>query len=1036
VTWSAGGAVLYVREPLLVEGRLVGAVTIADAVPLHTSTAWGIDARRGCQLVLGRGAPNARPVRTQTIPGVEIHVGSRCLRGVAGFGLEWQAWLVLVVVALLSTPRWAWLVVLVAGTAYLVAPGRPTETGMVVLVLAAGAAVGRLVHQLRGRWAWPVALTSVLAAAVIALVINPVPTVQWLPTRLLRPGWGGVLIVSIAWIVSALPGRNGRSSHSFERRLTIAGSLAVLALILELASIPVSLLRADRAGREVALPRGVIDLERELPQSPESCRLDDLAPKLAAVWGLDGWRTPSELRLASSDRVEISRWGDLSPAGDHVMALRSWRFPELEDARLELYVATEPWSLLRDWQTGAALDVADWNPVWFAVLTRSGAVVATLHPEIGDLGAAVAGELFYADGGWTRFAVGQDRVLGRVWRRGEWLVAAVARSPEPSVWVLRAAMGFLWALCGLLMASPPVFRSSQMSTFGGRLRLLVAGGVVVPLVALTLLLQVRLRQQEIRLEQVRGLEALESARYTAEHLSGGFEVDDDLARWLSVGWGGEVVLFEGADVVAVSRPDLMSSGALPQLPAAVVFPAFLVGRDDPTVLRTRRRLVAAGAVDLEGRRYLLELIRLDPIRARDTSGAVDWLLTGSLLAALLALVLTSRIERRLSGSLRDLVALARRLLHGEPVGAVRRPPETDLAEVIAAVRSMNEQVQQRELSLRSQEELLRITLSTLTPAVLVQEPGGRLRFSNPSAERLRDIHGDLVLEVVHDLVREDDLSSGPKVETVQPIPGQDLTWRIGAAAVPFPDGGRGLVAVIDDVTDVMRIDRLHQLNQLARIVAHEVKNPLTPVRLWVQELEEARRRGDARLDALVEEACREISVQVERLQETANSFSNLVAFERWHAEIVDLAEVVRVALDDQSILARRGIDLRRHLAQPGRCLVRGDRQWLRRAFDNLLKNSIDALAGERGEIRVSVDRSDGLAVLEVEDTAGGITESMLLELFSPHFSTTSSGSGLGLALVHQVVTRCHGRVAAANGSRGLVVRLEFPLASGPENSPS
>jgi len=68
-------------------------------------------------------------------------------------------------------------------------------------------------------------------------------------------------------------------------------------------------------------------------------------------------------------------------------------------------------------------------------------------------------------------------------------------------------------------------------------------------------------------------------------------------------------------------------------------------------------------------------------------------------------------------------------------------------------------------------------------------------------------------------------------------------------------------------------------------------------------------------------------------------------------------------------------------------------------------------------------------VVEVEDSAGGLPASQLDDLFSPHFSTTTAGSGLGLALVQQVVTRCHGSVSAANGDHGLVVRIELPAAS-------
>jgi nitrogen fixation/metabolism regulation signal transduction histidine kinase len=404
---------------------------------------------------------------------------------------------------------------------------------------------------------------------------------------------------------------------------------------------------------------------------------------------------------------------------------------------------------------------------------------------------------------------------------------------------------------------------------------------------------------------------------------------------------------------------------------------------------------------------------------------VDWLLTGALLSALLAVVLTTRIEARLTSSLRELVTLARRLLDGEPVGTLRRPRETDLAEVLDAVGSMNEVVQQREMSLRHQEELLRITLKTLEPAVVVLEPNGTERFANPSAHRFQEEYGDLFLEQLHAVVQS--ASQGESVaKMVQPVPGRDVTWRIGVAEVPFPDGARGLVGVVDDVTDLVRADRVRQLNQMAQIVAHEVKNPLTPVRLWVQELEAASERGDPELPQLLDEACREITKQVGRLQETVNSFSNLVELEKWEVEPVDLAPIVEQVGSESEILERRGIHFVREVDSS--TPVMGDRHWLLRAVANLVQNSLDALGDGPGEILLRLTTEGDRVVLVVEDTAGGVPNNRLPEIFSPHFSTTTSGSGLGLALVHQVVTRCHGWVAAANGDRGLQIRLEFPAA--------
>jgi signal transduction histidine kinase len=908
----------------------------------------------------------------------------------------------------------------------LLAPESPTTslaTGIAILM--AGAAVGRFASTLSLPWSRVVVGGGLAAASFIAVIGEPSARVSWLPEHLLRPGWGGVWMVALAWLVVGWPGIR-RTSLSLGRRVRVAALLAVLALALHVVRAPIELVRSVRERSRVDLPSGSLEVGSKLPVPSGACRLDDLAPVIAESWSLDGWQTPSELLLIDDEGFEISRWGDLGPAGDDVRVLRTWPLDEPAGHSVELAIAVEPWSYLGDWRTGQPIEDVRNSRVWSAVLTRTGEVAASMHPEIEALDAATAGALFHAGGGWTRVTIGGVRRLARVERRGEWLVLAVANRPAIANRFVRAAIALLWALLGSALLEPPLVRRQHMSTFGGRLRLLVAGGVVLPLAILTLFLHQRIAGQEVRLEHTRGLDALQAARYTVVHLGGGFAVDDQLARWLAAGWGGEVTLWDGVAPVASSRPDLTVSGVLPQLPLAATYPSFLLGRYDPLVLRWRDFVVAAGPVDLQGNRFLLHLYRAGPARTGADLGAVDWLVTGALFSALLALLLTTRVEKRLSSSLRELVVLARKLLDGEPVGTMRRPRETDLAEVLDAVRSMNEEVQQRELSLRHQEELLRITLKTLEPAVVVLEPDGTERFANPSADQFQEEYGDLFLEQLRSVV-EDASIGGSAAKTVQPVPGREVTWRIGVAGVPFPDGARGLVAVIDDVTDLVRADRLNQLNQMARIVAHEVKNPLTPIRLWVQELEAALKRGNQELPELLDEACREISNQVDRLQETASSFSNLVALARWEPEQVDLASLVSELPTGGEVLERRGIKIE-YDVQPAVPTVTGDRQWLRRAIANLLQNSLDAVGDSPGEIVLRLATEEGKVVLEVEDSGGGVHDDRLPDLFSPHFSSTTSGTGLGLALVQQVVIRCHGSVSAANWERGLRVRLEFPCS--------
>ncbi len=1027
VAWSVSGADLWLREPLFIEGKLVGAIVVADWTERRADEIWGMRAAMGGDLSIGRHGSGARTIRVSGRPGVEVPVSAVARPADRQSGWRWLGWSILAVFAVMKQPRIAWLVV-GAGTLSLASAPTPiSDPVLAVSLLVAGAALGRLARSLGPGWAKVLVVTTVATASLAAVFGSPIERFSWLPDQLQRPGLGGVWMVALAFVIVGWPGIT-RTNFSPDRRLFAVAVLAVLGLAAYVIRIPVQLDRLDAAGAGVVLPRGERFVEDVLPAPATQCRLTDLAPVLARDWGLGEWRTPAELRFVDGDGFIVSQWGDLSPASSATRLVRQWEMEEPAGGVIELSVATEPWSLLGDWRSGRMFEDQREHSIWYAVMTRSGEVAASLHPQIGNLDAIRAGELFHADGGWTRINVGEDRRLARVRRNGQWLVVAASRQPSASDWVVRTAIAMLWALLGSAIALPPVVRRSDLATFGGRLRLLVAGGVVLPLVVLTLFLHQRIGDQERRLERQRGLEALRAARYTAVHLGGGFAVDDELATWLAEGWGGEVSLWDGADLVAVSRPDLISDGVLPWLPLPETFPPYLLGRNDPSVLRWRDHMVAAGPVVLQDRRLLLHLFLPRASGSGSDLGAVDWLLTGACLSALLALVLTTRIEKRLSSSLRELVVLARNLLDGEPLGAIQRPRETDLAEVLDAVASMNEEVRQREVSLRHQEELLRITLKTLEPAVVVLEPDGTEKFANPSAQRLEEEHGRLFLDQLRSTVEEASVG-GSAARTVQPIPGRDLTWRIGVAGVPFPNGSLGLVAVVDDVTDLVRADRALQLNQMARIVAHEVKNPLTPVRLWVQELEAAAGRDDPELPQLLDEACREIAVQVARLEETANSFSNLVALEHWEPVPVNLESILEGVPTSTAIFARRGIHFERDVSHPPPPPIRGDRHWLHRAVSNLVQNSIDALGSDRGTITLRLIGDPERVLLEVEDTAGGVPDARLPDLFSPHFSTTTSGSGLGLALVHQVVTRCHGRVEAANGPRGLVVRLEFPALS-------
>jgi len=1022
--WSATRATLALREPILVEGRLAGSLLVLSTAPLEGRTALGLRAPRGWRLHLGHhpGALELAPraLRPVTVPVTPVPFPE------PPSPWRWALWLAVGLTCLPAAPGAALVTALLLTPALLTGPDVPAPFSMAVALLGA-AAVSRIGKRNFRRA--PLA-TAVAAGGALALVLalrTAPEAAGLLPARVSAPGWGAVLALAAAWLLGAFPKASRWIRGSLGHRLAAGAAIALLLAGAEAVRLPLLATGPD-PGAGPPLPRRPPVIEEILPAPPEECELDDLPVALARRWRLANRRTPTELRVLDPGGTVLGTWGALPLPPDGARVLERWTVPAGSGGPLmvELAGAAGPWSWLRDW---SPMPEGPDGPILWAVLGRSGEVEATLHPGIQGLDPATAGDLFHSGEGWTLIQTGWRRLPARVERRQDALVARILRVPGPSVWAQRVLLAALWAVLGFALVLPPRRWLPDPGTFGGRLRILVAAGILVPLVLLTVVMREGLSAEAVQRRREAGSTTLNAVRWTLEHLAEGVVVDADLARSLADQTGAEVVLYDGPFPFAASRPDLLELGLLPRLPPPEAYARHLLGRGTPVLQGHGGRVVAAASVPAGGERILVSVSLPDPTRHGSQPGVADWLLTGAITAALLALALTVPVEERLDASLRSLIAAARRIQAGEPPGELPEPEERDLAEVVQAVRRMSEEVSRRERSLRHQEELLRITLATLEPAVLVLDASGSIRLTNPSADRLLEVHRDTVLDRVVQM--ESGRTGGePVVRTLSPYPGRELTWRLGVASVPLPDGQRGTVAVVEDVTEVVRVDRLKQLAQLARIVAHEVKNPLTPIRLWVQEIEAALRRPGEPLESLVEEACREISDQVDRLQATSESFSNLVALERWEAGAVDVAAAAEEAVAPFRVVERHGIRLELDLPDPGTAVVTGDRQWIRRALTNLLRNSVDAVGEGPGWIRMSV-RSDGdSVVITVEDSGGGVPEERLGELFEPHFSTTSGGSGLGLALVRMVAGRLGGTVEAVNGPEGLRVTLSLPARTG------
>jgi len=206
---------------------------------------------------------------------------------------------------------------------------------------------------------------------------------------------------------------------------------------------------------------------------------------------------------------------------------------------------------------------------------------------------------------------------------------------------------------------------------------------------------------------------------------------------------------------------------------------------------------------------------------------------------------------------------------------------------------------------------------------------------------------------------------------------------------------------------VAQTERELAWKEMARQVAHEIKNPLTPMKLSVQHLEHAHDAKDPNFNTIFRRVIRTLREQIDVLTRIATEFSHFGAMprRRWGAvDIRKVADSAAALFDSERSRIRFIIDVPKNLPR-----VHSDEEELRRAFVNLLRNSVQAIEGW-GVIVIRARSEQGMVHIHVRDTGFGMQEETLKKVFDPNFSTKTSGMGLGLAIVKKTITDMAGTI--------------------------
>ncbi|MDP9037074.1 MAG: ATP-binding protein [Myxococcota bacterium] len=265
-------------------------------------------------------------------------------------------------------------------------------------------------------------------------------------------------------------------------------------------------------------------------------------------------------------------------------------------------------------------------------------------------------------------------------------------------------------------------------------------------------------------------------------------------------------------------------------------------------------------------------------------------------------------------------------------------------------------------------------------------------------------------------------------------------------ARPLRVGGAGEIAELAQAFDTMLDDleatrrqlaatsRVAAWREVARRVAHEVKNPLAPIRAAVETLRRLRARNDPEFDSYFDEATRTVLGEVHRIASIVTEFTRFARLPPPHPQRVDLVEIVRqvVRLHEHGTSARLQVTVE-HVPP----LIFADRDQMVQVLTNLLQNALDAVAdrGEAGVVRVTIGLASPTHVrVTVSDNGPGIDPAIASRLFDPYATTKQHGTGLGLAIAQRIAVEHEGELSCISASavspaeRGAVFCLVLPLS--------
>ena len=417
------------------------------------------------------------------------------------------------------------------------------------------------------------------------------------------------------------------------------------------------------------------------------------------------------------------------------------------------------------------------------------------------------------------------------------------------------------------------------------------------------------------------------------------------------------------------------------------------------------------------------------------------LLMATLLAILLALVIALFFAQRFTAPILSLAAGARSVAQGDYSQQLAVYRNDELGRLTTLFNHMTAELNASHIRQEAARHYLECVLSSLTSGVVTLDDQGYLKACNSSAGQIlmldlaacreTSVHEWHKLGVAEALAAQVLLAILSTIDSDKPV---QLTYAapdesrilLGKATRLPEDNGAGTVLVFDDVTALVQAQKEAAWGEVAQRLAHEIRNPLTPIRLSAERLAW---KLDGKLDdkdaAMLERATNTIVNQVAAMKDMVEAFRNYAKAPKLKLERIDLnvlaAELLVLYEGSNCTFEADFSNIE--------AVVEADAGAMRQVLHNILKNGAEAAAeDEQPKVSIQTAVQDDKVLLNICNNGKSFSEDMLLHAFDPYVTDKPGGTGLGLPVVKKIIEEHKGRISLANRPEGgACVKITLPL---------